>query len=1029
MHKKVFAFVIKLFVTVGLFTFLFRPETFGLAKDFWGEDISLAGLMDALRSVETHHVAFWLTFAAIVRLCGLFCGVLRWRLLLLGQGLRVPFWYMVQSWFVGRAIGIVLPGTIGLDGYRLYDSARYTGEVIKSTTVIIVEKLIGFIALSFLVFVTFPLGFRLLHLSVPVGRLVIPMALGSMVLAALLVLLNPRVIQVAVAVAPWPTPVRNLLNKIGAAVTAYSGNRKSLLLAVLFGIIVHAAACVMFFGVTMAIRAENTTIFDILFTSPLMIWGTVLGPSVGGEGIREIVFTTILGAKSGTVKAFLIGHLGWWVGDVVPFLIGLGVFLFRSRPSKTELHARLAEARQAGLGTQSIQLTPQETAWYRGSLADCAMAGLAGGLIGGALVGLAEAVWLAATLRGGDELQVLWWAPLGYGLVFVLLGLTVAAGLAFLFLLRDRFLRPHLTFALCLGLVVSVSGFVIGRFRFNRDVLDEHGLTLMQTLTVAFASVGLGAILTVVVGGVLSLLIEIMARGLGYTPPASGLFTRKEQVGGFDKPLARGLGGALIAFALLVASGFIAARAAAPSSPSHVFSPSSRTSGPNVFLIVADALRADGLPMYSPDAVARTPNLDAFAKDAVKFEATFAQASWTKPSFGVLFSGLYPEAHTATGKSQMLPDTVTTLAELLTEGGYFTKGLANNPNITVNYNFQQGFADYVDLRPNLYFGAMPSASRTVLYGLLRRLGQVFNRRLHGDRIEITDFYQPAEVVTRTALDWLDSPQRPQGSPFFLFLHYMETHDPFMDWEQPGIGYGRVRMHHPDPQKYLEPMKKAYASEIEHLDRHLGDLFTGLRQRGLYHNALIVFVSDHGEEFYDHGGWWHGQTLYDELLHVPLVIKLPGNTAGGTSVAHLARHTDVAPTVLAFAGIEQPAAMCGRPLLTPDGAPASTDVLYTYAANDLEGNILQAVRSTEVKLIRANPDNPRNLAPAEFYDLRQDPKEKNNLAGQNDPSEANLQKVLDDMQAFIKLNAAEPVLLQGTPKELKEQLEALGYLGG
>ncbi|MBN2311972.1 MAG: flippase-like domain-containing protein, partial [Candidatus Hydrogenedentes bacterium] len=377
-------------MTVGLFVLLFRPQTFGLPADYFGA-ITPGKLLAELRQVEAKHIAFWLLFATIVKLLGMLAGVLRWRLLLHGQGLRMPFWYMVQSWFIGRTIGIFLPGTIGLDGYRLYDSARYTGEVVKSTTVIAVEKLIGIIAMTLLVFLTFPLGYRLLNFNLPL--LVISMtAFGGLVVVSLLTLLNPRVIQVLVAVVPTPARARRILNKLGDAATAYSGNRRSLLLAVFFGVLVHVGTCLMYFGTMSAIRAENTTIADIFFTSPLMIWGTVVGPTVGGEGVREFVFIAVLGAKSGELKAFLIAHLGWWVGELVPFLIGLPIFLLRKRPAKEELSAEVAAAREASARAQSaIALSPQEVRGYRQKLLDCGLAGVLAGLIAGALVGLGEA--------------------------------------------------------------------------------------------------------------------------------------------------------------------------------------------------------------------------------------------------------------------------------------------------------------------------------------------------------------------------------------------------------------------------------------------------------------------------------------------------------------------------------------------------------------------------------------------------------------------------------------------------------------
>jgi arylsulfatase A-like enzyme/uncharacterized membrane protein YbhN (UPF0104 family) len=1112
MAKKAIIFLVKLLVTVGLFTLLFRPQTYGLRENFWGKDteweiaqvveqtsqkgesesltldfrsphlknrieitlpatnsgrtvsversndgasweplvervatatkdasagemavdaidfpanesqflrltlrpkpgqsedagitairggfyerMTLGTLLEVIRNVETHHLAFWLAFALLVKLAGMLCGVLRWRLLLKGQGLSIPFWYMVQSWFVGRTIGIFLPGTIGLDGYRLYDSARYTGDAVKSTAVIAVEKLIGIVAMTLLVFLTFPLGLERLPFKIPM--LVVCMTVfGTFVVVSFLLLLNPRVIQVVVAAVPTPKIVRDKFDKLGAAATAYSGNRKMLLLAVLLGVLVHVGTCFMYFGTMSAIRAENVTIFDIFFASPLMIWGTVLGPTVGGEGIREIVFVWCLAAKTGTAKAILIGHLGWWVGEVVPFLIGLPIYLLRRRPAKEEMQARLGQARQeAAAANQSIHLTPKEVSDYRNKLVNGALAGLLGGLIAGALIGLGEASWIARTFTSSTELAAFWWGALMYGLAFAGVGLGIAGGLMFLYLLKDRFLPAALTFGLSLGGCLGMGGVVLGFWRFKRDVLGQHNPSVQQLAAIGVAA-AVVAILGTLIGAFVTSRFKKASRG---------------------KAVAAG---ALVYVALvLLGVGLSSFNATEPVAQERVFAPPVKATGPNLILVAADALRADYLPTFSDEAKAETPALAAFATDSLVFQHCFAQASWTKPSFATLFSGLYPEAHTATTKTSALPSDVTTFVEALEAGGYYTKGFANNPNITATFNFHQGYTDYVDLEPHRHLGATVSASKLTIYEVIRRLKR---------KVVVTNFYQPAEVVTKQALTWLDGQERPSDTPFFLFLHYMDPHDPFMDWENPGVGYARRNNSNPDKDTFLDKMRHAYCLDIEHMDKHLGALFDGLRQRGLYGDTLILFVADHGEEFYDHEGWWHGQTLYDELVHVPLIVKLPGNALAGTANTDLARHIDVAPTLLHFAGVAKPEAMTGMTLVDGAGVFTNNGITYTYAENDFEGNVLQAVRTPISKVITANEDNGRDLAPVEYYNLVEDPKEQKNLAGQNDAVEAELCGVLAQMQAAIKEGAAEPALAEDADA-LKEQLESLGYLG-
>ncbi len=1023
MPKKAVMFLVKLAVTVGLFVLLFWPEKFGLAPDVFG-GIKPGDLWREIQAANGHDIAFWLSFALIVKLAGIFCNMLRWRLLLKGQGLNIPFPYLVQSFFVGRTIGIFLPGTIGLDGYRLYDSSMYTGEVIKCTTVIVVEKLTGLIALTALVFLTFPLGFRLFNINIPTLAVMLGIA-GSVVVVLFLLLLNPRIIQILVAVLPTPGFVRSKLNKLGAAATAYSGNRLNLILAVFFGLLGHAGTCFMYFGTMSAISAKNTGLLDILFAAPLMIGATVIGPSVGGEGIREIVFVTMLAASTTAVAAATLAHLGWWVGEVVPFLIGLPIYLVRKRPPREEIEARLATAREEAVGPAAdyLHLPAEVVGIYARRIYGCIAAGITGGLLAGGLVGLAECMWHHHLLTGLTEMQMFTWAPVVYGLCFAGVGLGVAGALLLLYLLFDRFASWRVSYVLSFAGTLGITGLLISIFQYNRDIMHGDGIPMDKKIMVLAFVAGI-----TIVAGVLLYVLAIIA----------GKVLRDKPMGLIPLGIA--------AWVVCIVLGTQLGRAYEPGHDQATFTPAAKSDGPNILFIGVDTLRADYLPLFNPEAKAKTPALEAFAKDAVLFEKAFSQASWTKPSFATMFTGLYPESHTATTKTAMLPDEVETFAELLQAGGYYTQGFSNNPNTDTLFNFDQGFVNYTDLKPNHLFGAELSSSKLFMYNTLRLAKEQFSQRIGMKlarlpligmplfrglvQFDVTEHYQPAEVVTRVGLDWVDKKMAPKGTPFLLFLHYMDPHDPFMDPNYIEGGYARSRMAHPDPDKFEEPMRNAYISDIEHFDQYLGALFDGLKSRGLYDDTLIILTGDHGEEFFEHQGWWHGQTLYDEMTHVPLIIKLPGNAHGGARNPDLARHVDLAPTMLHFAGLKKGAHMPGQTLYDKVGDTfTNASIGYAYAEVHFEGQDLQAVRSPDCKLIHANANNPRGLPAVELFDLANDPKEQKNLAGQGTlvECEQDLGRRMEEYQEVIRENAAEPTTEAPISDELTEQLESLGYI--
>jgi iduronate 2-sulfatase len=191
--------------------------------------------------------------------------------------------------------------------------------------------------------------------------------------------------------------------------------------------------------------------------------------------------------------------------------------------------------------------------------------------------------------------------------------------------------------------------------------------------------------------------------------------------------------------------------------------------------------------------------------------------------------------------------------------------------------------------------------------------------------------------------------------------------------------------------------------------------------------VIVFVADHGEEFHEHGGWWHGESLYEEQIAVPIMVKLPDKRMAGLENVNFARLMDVAPTILELAGLPAPTAMQGSKLieLTKD-AYGNDKVDFVYSHLDFEGIVLRAARTMTEKLIESNAGNKRHYAPVELYDLHADPGETTNLAGKKPDSEKTLMDLIDEMLKVVTGAAVAPQLNQND-QELKQQLENLGYV--
>lgn len=310
---------------------------------------------------------------------------------------------------------------------------------------------------------------------------------------------------------------------------------------------------------------------------------------------------------------------------------------------------------------------------------------------------------------------------------------------------------------------------------------------------------------------------------------------------------------------------------------------------PNVIIYLVDTLRADRLGCYGYPKPT-SPHLDRFAEGATLFETAIAQAPWTRPSVASVLTGLGPLAHGVRTLEDRLPDAAETLAERLRASGYRTAAFSTNWHIGPDTGFAQGFDDF------LFFPKEPDSTS----------------------------------VNRRVLAWLDA--RHGEKPFFLYIHTLDPHSPYtppLDLRQkfaPGArpeagSLEHVRRTYAVQRKHraarIAEVAPLYDAEIAANDRSFGALLSALKERKLFEESLIIFVSDHGEELGEHGAFGHAQSLYAEELDVPLVVKLPFQ-ARGERVSRLAQHVDLVPTVLAAAGLPPAAGLPGVDLFRPLG---------------------------------------------------------------------------------------------------------------
>ena len=359
---------------------------------------------------------------------------------------------------------------------------------------------------------------------------------------------------------------------------------------------------------------------------------------------------------------------------------------------------------------------------------------------------------------------------------------------------------------------------------------------------------------------------------------------------------------------------------------------------PSVVLIVIDTLRADHLSCHGYP-VSTSPEIDALAARGVRFSRAYANASWTLPATASIHTGRLPSSHSATARGRVLPASVRTIAECLADAGYRRAAFSENQIVSPRYGFDQGF--------ELFWSYwLPWISgQTATYRVARALGVplvelVSRREYHPRVLEAPELLNwDAKRTTDEALRWMHASAR-GDAPFFLYLHYMGPHGPYgppeflLDVPSPA----RRVANHPEeaggahplgpagtplPANELDELRTLYDADIRYVDREVGRVVAALDRMGRLDETLVVVTSDHGEEFFEHGGWNHGRSVYEEIVHIPLIVSgAPLGAVRGETLDAPVRQIDVLPTLLDAVGAETPEEVHGRSLwgAITDGEP-------------------------------------------------------------------------------------------------------------
>lgn len=400
---------------------------------------------------------------------------------------------------------------------------------------------------------------------------------------------------------------------------------------------------------------------------------------------------------------------------------------------------------------------------------------------------------------------------------------------------------------------------------------------------------------------------------------------------------------------------------------------------PNIILISIDSLRADHLSLYGY-SLNTSPNLDEFAKDAVVFDNSIGTAPGSLASVPAILSGKYSTHHNVTLLNQELSSKLTTLPKILKAKGYNTAGFVSVVYIKAKYGFGQDFITYKD-RIDFFEWAHTREE----FGLRQTLEAFIPGY---SSLMKQDADKAAPELNKDVFRWLD---KNKDNPFFMYIHYYDPHAPFnlgkefrttndtRDYFELEEYYKNQKRYEYVPKDVIDAVINLYDAEIMYVDQYIGKLLNKLYELDIKNNTMIIITADHGEEFYDHGYFFKSSTLYQEIIHIPLIIYYP-KEFNPRRIEETVSHVDILPTILDVLGIEVPADVDGMslvPLIKNGSYNREFVAAEIYGRPGVEeAHYMIAIISGDWKLIELRPKIKG--VPSALYNLKTDPKEQRNL---------------------------------------------------